>query len=120
MKSVDKHKRTLAIQQPRFSPLTSLAQLWKLINGPESVKDRIRTLLAANQSPSENIDIHTVSSALQEKLDKEGMQGYHFGIIADGNRRWAKAHGLDKTMGHKKGSEVIEDIIFPTISNVRY
>ena len=32
----------------------------------------------------------------------------HLGIIADGNRRWAKAQGLPTIEGHKKGLEVIE------------
>ena len=32
----------------------------------------------------------------------------HLGIIADGNRRWAKAQGLPSIEGHKKGLEAIE------------
>lgn len=35
----------------------------------------------------------------------------HLGIIADGNRRWAKEHGLPTIEGHKKGLETIEDLI---------
>ena len=35
----------------------------------------------------------------------------HLGIIADGNRRWAKEHGLPKVEGHRRGIEVIEEII---------
>lgn len=35
----------------------------------------------------------------------------HLGIIADGNRRWAKAQGLPSIEGHKKGLEVIETLV---------
>ena len=35
----------------------------------------------------------------------------HLGIIADGNRRWAKAQGLPTIEGHKKGLETIEELI---------
>lgn len=32
---------------------------------------------------------------------------YHLGIIMDGNRRWARAHGLPTLYGHKKGYDKI-------------
>ncbi len=35
----------------------------------------------------------------------------HIGFIADGNRRWAKEHGLSSLDGHKQGSKVVEMII---------
>ncbi|MBQ6149358.1 di-trans,poly-cis-decaprenylcistransferase [Candidatus Saccharibacteria bacterium] len=35
----------------------------------------------------------------------------HLGIIADGNRRWAKANGLPSIEGHKKGLDVIEELV---------
>ena len=35
----------------------------------------------------------------------------HLGIIADGNRRWAKAQGLPTVEGHKKGLEAIEKLV---------
>ena len=34
----------------------------------------------------------------------------HIAIIMDGNRRWAKMHGLPKNMGHKKGAENVVKI----------
>lgn len=34
----------------------------------------------------------------------------HIGIIMDGNGRWAKKRFLPRTMGHKKGAEVFQDI----------
>ncbi|MBR3386432.1 di-trans,poly-cis-decaprenylcistransferase [Candidatus Saccharibacteria bacterium] len=35
----------------------------------------------------------------------------HLGIIADGNRRWAKAQGLPSIEGHKKGLAVIKELV---------
>ena len=35
----------------------------------------------------------------------------HLGIIADGNRRWAKAKGLPTIEGHKKGLDTIEELV---------
>ncbi len=34
----------------------------------------------------------------------------HIAIIMDGNRRWAKENNLEKSLGHKKGAEVLEEI----------
>jgi len=34
----------------------------------------------------------------------------HIAIIMDGNGRWAKERGLDRTAGHKKGADVVRDI----------
>ncbi len=34
----------------------------------------------------------------------------HVGIIMDGNGRWAKARGLPRAMGHKKGVEAVRDV----------
>ncbi len=36
------------------------------------------------------------------------MMRYHIGLIPDGNRRWAKTHGLDPWEGHRRGGEKIE------------
>ena len=35
----------------------------------------------------------------------------HIAIIMDGNRRWAKQRNLDPKLGHKKGAEVLENIV---------
>ncbi len=35
----------------------------------------------------------------------------HLGIIADGNRRWAKERGLPTIEGHKKGLDSIEQLV---------
>ena len=34
----------------------------------------------------------------------------HIAIIMDGNRRWARAKGLDSKLGHKEGAETFEKI----------
>lgn len=39
------------------------------------------------------------------------MSLQHLGIIADGNRRWAKSQGLSSIEGHKKGLETIEILV---------
>ena len=35
----------------------------------------------------------------------------HVGFIMDGNRRWARKHGLPASAGHKKGFEHIPDVL---------
>lgn len=35
----------------------------------------------------------------------------HLGIIADGNRRWAKENNLPKIEGHKQGLKAIEELV---------
>ena len=35
----------------------------------------------------------------------------HIAIIMDGNRRWAKQRKLDPRLGHKKGAEVLENMV---------
>lgn len=35
----------------------------------------------------------------------------HIGFIADGNRRWARAHGLPTLEGHRRGFDRVETII---------
>ena len=39
----------------------------------------------------------------------------HVGYIVDGNRRWAKRHGLDSQAGHEAGYKKLEDILLDTI-----
>ena len=34
----------------------------------------------------------------------------HIAIIMDGNGRWAKRQGLPRSMGHKKGAEIVKEI----------
>ena len=41
---------------------------------------------------------------------KEQTLPTHIAIILDGNGRWAKKRGLDRSMGHKKGAENLQRI----------
>jgi undecaprenyl diphosphate synthase len=41
-------------------------------------------------------------------MDKNSMPK-SIAIIMDGNRRWAREHGLATALGHKKGAEVLEN-----------
>jgi undecaprenyl diphosphate synthase len=36
----------------------------------------------------------------------------HLVIIPDGNRRWARQHGLSDNDGHRRGAEVLEDLLW--------
>jgi undecaprenyl diphosphate synthase len=45
-----------------------------------------------------------------ESLDKDNLPK-HIAIIMDGNGRWAKKRNLPRTVGHKKGLQVVEEII---------
>ena len=36
---------------------------------------------------------------------------FHVAIIMDGNGRWAKARGLPRTAGHRRGAEVVREVV---------
>ena len=45
----------------------------------------------------------------------------HVGFIVDGNRRWAKEHGLPKYEGHLAGHNALKDVLIDTLSRgVKY
>ena len=44
-------------------------------------------------------------------MGKEAKKLRHIAVIMDGNGRWAERHKLERIEGHKKGSEVVIDII---------
>lgn len=44
------------------------------------------------------------------KLDKINIPK-HIAIIMDGNRRWARQHGLEVIKGHEKGAEALEKVV---------
>lgn len=53
--------------------------------------------------------------------DKSDNIPRHIGYILDGNRRWAKQHGLPTYEGHLAGVNALEDVIRATIeSGVEY
>ena len=43
-------------------------------------------------------------------MDLENIPN-HVGIIMDGNGRWAKKRGLNRSLGHKKGAETLEKLL---------
>lgn len=43
--------------------------------------------------------------SLLDKIDKENVP-QHVAIIMDGNGRWAKSKGLDRTEGHKEARRI--------------
>lgn len=43
-------------------------------------------------------------------MDNNRYLPQHIAIIMDGNRRWARAHNLSVSDGHKKGAETLENI----------
>ena len=45
-----------------------------------------------------------------ERLDMTRIPA-HIAIIMDGNGRWAKAHGLERTEGHRMGVQRVRDIM---------
>ena len=49
------------------------------------------------------------------------MELQHLGIIADGNRRWAKERGLPTVEGHKKGLDSIRELVeAASKTNIKY
>lgn len=45
----------------------------------------------------------------KEQLDLQRIPK-HVAIIMDGNGRWAKAHGLNRSLGHQQGVETVREI----------
>ncbi|MDD2246965.1 MAG: isoprenyl transferase [Proteiniphilum sp.] len=48
--------------------------------------------------------------SLLDKIDNENVP-QHVAIIMDGNGRWAKSRGLDRTEGHKEGAVSVRKIV---------
>ena len=49
-----------------------------------------------------------------ERLRRDVRRGplpTHVGLVMDGNRRWARAAGLDARVGHRVGAEHVEDVL---------
>ncbi len=43
-------------------------------------------------------------------MSKEENKLQHLAVIMDGNGRWAQKRGLPRSMGHRKGAEVVKEI----------
>ena len=51
----------------------------------------------------------------------EGELPKHIGFIVDGNRRWAKEHGLPAYEGHLAGYNTLQDVLIETLEQgVKY
>lgn len=46
----------------------------------------------------------------REQIDESRIP-QHVAIIMDGNGRWAKARGMERTMGHAEGADTVHEII---------
>lgn len=46
---------------------------------------------------------------MENKIDLWGVK--HVAIIMDGNRRWAKKHGLKAERGHKEGGSALQNLV---------
>lgn len=49
-----------------------------------------------------------IKKNIAEIIEKTNLK--HIAIIMDGNRRWAKTHGLPSMVGHKKGVDALKNI----------
>lgn len=52
----------------------------------------------------------SIETSALEKL-KKGHMPQHVAIIMDGNGRWATARKLPRVLGHRKGAEVLKEIL---------
>ncbi len=57
-----------------------------------------------------------------KRKSKELTIPTHIAFIMDGNRRWAKKHGLNKMLGHKQGAIALKNIVLDLekIEGVKY
>lgn len=54
-------------------------------------------------------------------MSDEQIAPQHIGFIMDGNRRWAKARGLNTSEGHRAGQATLHDIVFHAVERgVKY
>ena len=59
-------------------------------------------------------------SNLLEQIDKARVP-QHIAIIMDGNGRWAKQRGLDRSAGHKAGVDALHDVLEAAgVAGVKY
>lgn len=75
------------------------------------------------QNDSENADRSDTFSKNQDLNSKNSSAQVptHIGFILDGNRRWAKKHGLPTYEGHLAGYEALKDVIEATAdAGVKY
>ncbi len=51
------------------------------------------------------------NSLNQSTSQRKGRAGLHVAIIPDGNGRWARVRGLDRTAGHRAGVEAVRRVV---------
>jgi undecaprenyl diphosphate synthase len=54
----------------------------------------------------------TRRAPLAEPLEPTIQVPRHVAIIPDGNRRWARARGLPEAEGHRRGAQVVENLLW--------
>lgn len=57
------------------------------------------------------LGLYRLYERLLESEVKKGPIPTHIAIIMDGNRRWARKHGLPPVLGHRQGAMVVEDVL---------
>ena len=55
-------------------------------------------------------DTNNKKTNIAERVDRLKRIPAHVAIIMDGNGRWAKAKGLNRSMGHQQGVETVRNI----------
>jgi undecaprenyl diphosphate synthase len=65
----------------------------------------IRSSTSAAESPAIRLEPQPVTAAAPCVAPR------HVGIIMDGNGRWARAHGLPRSEGHRRGVEALRDAV---------
>lgn len=63
--------------------------------------------------------IEEVCDALQAKMEAEEREnGFHIGLIADGNRRYGVSMGKSKSWGHVQGARTIREVFLPLMAQI--
>jgi undecaprenyl diphosphate synthase len=56
-------------------------------------------------------EIKTVRCRLRSARQSDWRQVHHVAIIMDGNGRWAKARGLPRVAGHRRGADAVRRVV---------
>lgn len=72
---------------------------------------------ADNIKNAKNADAEGQKSVGDFALNSDSL---HVAIIMDGNGRWATSRGKDRSFGHKKGAEIVSDIVDAAFSSGVY
>ncbi len=64
-----------------------------------------------DQVPHRALETKTCVIQVDTTMNEDSSEPVCVGIILDGNRRWAKEHGLPTLEGHRAGSEKLKEVI---------